>query len=631
MGNKMSSLPMQHHFPKNPLPVSHKRNAVWWLLLIATVIAGHELPKLLASTGAPTQSVSASIENQAFLALTFGKVSNHPGLAISVNSLKDDLNAIKQAGYHTLSLAQVNRWRTTNNESLPSNPVLLTFEEANRETIEIVDPLLARLGMTATVFVDVAELEQANIHLVSWHKLELMAKSGRWEIAVSACPNGDDQGFANPALLAQKLSQQRQRLEQRLQIPVLVADCSRAWNPAYGDGAVIWPQTLTEAGFSMGFVAAASGANYHVDSPANLKRIRVSRTWAPAELVSHLNNNQPRRTEFVDQFDSALSASAWIVDRGEMTLEPGNLRLTNSPNEQGALISLAGTEKWRDADVEVQLAALPTGQFWLSLRNDPHRASIRLGIANGQVLLQESLATDVHRQLASVDAADGPLRLRLRVVGKGAMAYLNDQPLTQRPIAMPEGAEQGPVSLAVWQPESETADLTEALVNLSKVIAKPLEAKAGIINPVLDENGWQRLHDSVDQLAVLSPQYFAWQDGKPQVLAAYDNALEIFARYHHLSFQPAVVINSQTPLSDAPLLAEQLINWASEPGFDGLNLVLNDSMFDDGWRAFLIDLIQRIRQTGKTLTVTLLDAKQQSQPMDANDFLWVVTSSPSIN
>jgi hypothetical protein len=54
-------------------------------------------------------------------------------------------------------------------------------------------------------------------------------------------------------------------------------------------------------------------------------------------------------------------------------------------------------------------------------------------------------------------------------------------------------------------------------------------------------------------------------------------------------------------------------------------------MFDDGWRAFLIDLIQRIRQTGKTLTVTLLDAKQQSQPMDANDFLWVVTSSPSIN
>ncbi len=627
----MSSLPMQHRFPKQPLPVSHKRNLIWWLLLIAAVITGHELPKLLASTGNQTQPVVTSIENQAFLALSFGKVSNTPGLAISVNSLKDDLNAIKQAGYHTLSLAQINRWRTSNKESLPSNPVLLTFEEANRETIEIVDPVLARLGMTATVFVDVAELEQANIHLVSWHKLELMAKSGRWEVAVSACPNGDDQGFANPVLLAQKLSQQRQRLEQRLQMPVLVADCSRAWNPAYGDGAVIWPQTLTEAGFTMGFVAAASGANYQVDSANHLKRIRVSRTWAPAELVSQLNNNQPRRTEFVDQFDSALSASAWIVDSGEMTIAPGNLRLTNSPNEQGALMSLAGTEKWRDADVEVQLATHPTGQFWLSLRHDTHHPSIRLGIANDQVLLQESLATDVHRQLASVDVSEGPLTLRLRVVGKGAMAYLNDQPLTNRPVAMPEGAEQGPVALAVWQPESETADLTEAVVNLSKVIAKPLVAKAGIITPVLDETGWQQLQDSVDQLAILSPQYFAWQDGKPQALAAYDNALEIFARYHQLSFQPAVVVDGQTPLSEAPLLADQLLNWASESGFDGLNLVLNDSMLNDGWRAFLTDLIQRIRQAGKTLTVTVLDVNQQSQSRDANHFLWVVASSSSIN
>jgi hypothetical protein len=208
---------------------------------------------------------------------------------------------------------------------------------------------------------------------------------------------------------------------------------------------------------------------------------------------------------------------------------------------------------------------------------------------------------------------------------------LNDQPLTNRPIAMPEGAEQGPVTLAVWQPESEIADLTEAVVNLSKVSAKPLAAKAGIISPVLDETGWQQLHDSVDQLAILSPQYFAWQDGKPQVLAAYDNALEIFARYHQLGFQPAVVVDRQTPLSDAPLLAAQLINWLSEPGFDGLNLVLNDSMLNDGWRAFLTDLIQRIRQAGKTLTVSLLDANQQSQPRDANQFLSVVTSSPSIN
>lgn len=624
----MSSLAMQQRFPKQPLSVSHKRNAIWWLVLIAAVMTGHQLPKLLASTSKQTPPISASIENQAFLALSFGKVSNKPGLAISASGLLDDLTAIKQAGYHTVGLAQVNRWRASNDESLPKKPVLLTFEEANRETIEIVDPLLAELGMTATVFVDVAELEQANIHLVSWHKLELMAKTGRWDVGISACPNGDDQGFANPALLAEKLAQQRQLLEQRLQMPVLVADCSRAWNPQYGDGSAVWPQTLTKAGLPIGFVAAASGANYHDDPQANFKRIRVLRAWSVSELLSQLNNHQPRRSELLDQFSSELSASAWIVDSGELFIEPSNLQLTNTPGEQGGLISLAGTEKWRDADVQVQLAAQPQGQFWLSVRNAIHQPVVRLGVANGQVLLQESVGTDVHRQLASVDIAEGGLNLRLRVVGQGAMAYLNDQPLLPRPIAMLETVKQGSVTLAVWQPELKSDQSAQALVNISQVSAKPIQSKTAIISPELDENAWQQLRQSADQLSTLSPNYFAWTKGKPQVLAAYDSALEIFAGYHQLKFQPALIIDQQTPFSEAPLLAEQIISWVNEPGFDGLNLVFNDSMLDDGWRAFFTDLIQRIRQTGKTLIVTPLD---QTQAAAVNDYLIVDADSSAIN
>jgi len=614
----MSRLSSQPHFPKQPLPVSHKPNAIWWLILIVAVITGHELPKWLASTSKQTLPLSASVENQAFLALSFGKVSKNPGLALSASGLLDDLTAIKQAGYQTVGLAQVNRWRASNDESLPNKPLLLTFEEANRETIEIVDPLLAELGMTATVFVDVAALEQANIHLVSWHKLALMAKTGRWEVGISACPNGDDQGLANPALLAEKLAQHRQLLEQRLQMPVLVADCSRAWNPEYGDGSAVWPQTLTKAGLSIGFVAAASGANYHDDPQANFKRIRVLSAWSVSELLSQLHNHQPRRAELVEQFSSELSASAWIVDSGELFIEPSHLQLTNTPGEQGGLISLAGTEKWRDADVQVQLTALPQGQFWLSVRNGIHQPVVRLGVANGQVLLQESVGTDIHRQLARVDIAEGGLNLRLRVIGHAVMAYLNNQPLLPRPIAMPKPVKQGSVALAVWQPELRNDQSAQALVNISKISAKPIESKIAIISPALDENGWQQLRQSADQLTTLSPKYFAWKKGKPQVLATYDSALAIFAGYHRLKFQPALVIDQQTPFSDTPLLAKQIISWVNQPGFDGLNLVFNDSLLDDGWRAFLTDLIQRIRQTGKTLIVTRLDVMHSAE---VNDYL----------
>lgn len=624
----MNSVVSQHHFSVQPLAVSHKRNVVWWLLLIIVVLIAHQSPSFLASADRQNKPLTTSIENQAFLVLVFGKVSNNPGLAISGSRLADDLIALKQAGFHTLELLQIQQWHSENQQPLPSKPLLLSFEEANRETIDIVDPLLAALGMTATVFVDVDQLEQANIHLVSWHQLELMAKSGRWQVGVSACPGGDDQGFANPAGLAQKLAQQRQRLEQRLQIPVLVADCSRAWNPQYGDGSIVWPQTLTQAGLPIGFVAAASAANYYDDPQTSFKRIRVSKAWTVEQLISQLNNHQPRHSELVDQFDSPQSAFAWIVDSGELTIQPRNLQLTNSLAEQGGLMTLAGSEKWRDADVEVQLKQLPEGQFWLSLRHGFNQPSIRLGVANGQVLLQESLANDVHRQLASLDVNHGELKLRLRVKGQGAMAYLNGQPLLSRPIAMPEGANQGPLALSVWQPERQFA---QAQVNIQQITAKPLKAKIGLLASILDENSWRQLHQTADQLTILSPHYFAWQDGKPQRLASYDQALEIFARYHQLKLQPALVIDPHTPFSDTPLLAEQINRWVNESGLDGLNLVINDSMLDDGWRAFLIDLVQRIRHIGKTLIVTQHSAALPITPSKIDQYLLLDADSALID
>ncbi|MEY4211287.1 MAG: hypothetical protein RLZ92_1668 [Pseudomonadota bacterium] len=618
----MSSVIMRHHFSVRPLPVSHKRNLLWWLVLITVVWFAHQSPRLSVSAGNQNQSSLTGIENQAFLALVFGKVSHNSDLAISARGFEEDLMAIKQAGYHTLGLTQVERWRSANNPSLPSKPLLLSFEEANRETIEIVDPLLADLAMTATVFVDVEQLEQANIHLVSWHQLELMAKSGRWEIGISACPGGDDQGFADPAALAQKLTRQRQLLEQRLQISVLVADCSRAWNSQYGDGSIIWSQTLNEAGLSIGFVASVAAANYYDDPQTSFKRMRVSKNWTAEQLINQLNNYQPRHSELIDQFDLPPSESAWIVDNGELIIQPRNLQLTNTVGEQGGLISLAGSEKWRDADVEVQLNQLPEGQFWLSLRHRVNQPTIRLGVANGQVLLQESLANDVHKQLASIDVSESRLNLRLRVIGQRATAFLNGQPLLSRPVVMPEGANQGALTLAVWQPQ-----FAQALVNINQISAKPIKAKTGLVSPLLDQNSWQQLRETADQLTTISPLYFAWQDNKLQQFARYDNALEIFARYHHLKFHPALVIDPHTPFSDTPLIAEQLSNWVNQAGFDGFNLVINDSMLDDGWRAFLIDLIQRIKQTGKTLIVTKQDAVQPQTPIRINNYLSVDTGS----
>ncbi len=614
-----------------PIHVSHWKNLGWWLLLISVLLAAHELPKYMVNfslpdTSANTTKVTGTEENEAFLALVFGKVSASHALAIPAKAFTDQLNALKQSGYSSVRLAQIQRWRESDVAPLPKKPILLTFEEANRETLEIADQLLLSLGMTGLVFVDTDLLDQANINLVSWHKLELMARSGRWEVGVSGCPNGVS---SNLAELPQRIIRQRNLLEHRLQIPVLTADCSRSWDAGQNDGASVWSDGLHLAGLRTGFVAAPFGANYRTDPEASLRRIRVSKTWGPADFLTQLANHAPRREAYMETFQSSQSVSAWVVDTGEIAVDNGHLRISTSDAEKGALMMLSGTEKWQDAEVEVQLSKQPEGQFWLSLRYGTKQPSVRLGIAEGQIILQEHDRNGVYRQLASQASPTADITLKLRMVGSRAIAYLNGQALLARPIALPEGADHGAFALAVWTKDgaAETIGASQASAEIVKVSAIPLFPKSAIIAASPSVQAWNQLRQHSEELTTVSPYYFTWQGSQAQASANNDNTLEIFARFHHLRFSPALFIDSDSPSSDQAKLTEQALIWLSNPSFDGLNIVINDAMAKDRWRTFLNELNQRVSQTGKSLTVTLLENTSQAFALSTHDPLLLVAAN----
>ncbi|MEE9344469.1 MAG: hypothetical protein V3U88_02565 [Methylococcales bacterium] len=693
--------PIKNSVQIQPLAISHWRNLIWWLIVICVVITIHGgsiLPGSASSPPAFIPSIQNDIEKEAFIALVFGKVSATDELAISASSLETQLKALKQSGYSSVRAEQVYRWRKTDDNPLPSQPVLLTFEEAHRETIEIADRVLTSVGMTALVFVDVNQLEQANIHLVSWHKLELLAKSGRWEIGISGCPSGNDQAFNSSTQQAQKIIQQRELLEHRLQIPIVTADCSRAWKSNDADGVAAWTQTLKAASMHIGFVTAPFGANYRNDPELNYRRIRVSRTWNQADLLSQLKNHAPRRVSFVDKFESDQSESAWSVDSGEISIKDGKLRIFNKNGEKGALITLSGTEQWQDADVEVQLQGQPEGQFWISLRQGTNKPFVRLGIAEGQVILQELDGIGLYRQLASRETPSGKITLRLRVVGLRAIGFLNEQPLLSRPVTMPEGSHHGTFALAVWNEaiEAESLESDKALVNLVnvsaipiftkdiivapkpgenvwtqphqqsedpsmasssdstwinaksqvrgvgplesnkasvslvKVSAAPIFTKGVIVAPTPGENVWTQLHQQSEDLFMISPSYFAWINGKPQVSRVNDKTIEIFARFHHLKILPALFIDEYTPLSDTITLTEQVLTWVMNTSYDGINIVLKKTMAEGEWQTLLSDLNHRMSIVGKTLTVTMLDNKKQPITATDNDQLLLIAADAGL-
>ncbi|GAB6141630.1 hypothetical protein JCM14076_23590 [Methylosoma difficile] len=618
-----------------PVHVSHWENLVWWLFLICLILAVHELPKFMVNLSLPAAtSTNTSIEtgkekeDEAFLALVFGKVSASHALAIPATAFAAQLNALQQSGYSSVRLSDIQHWRENDAASLSRKPVLLTFEEANRETLEIADKLLLSLRMTALVFVDTDLLDQANINLVSWHQLELMARSGRWEVGISGCPNSNGE-YTDPVLLAERINRQRKSLEHHLQMPVLTADCSRSWHPEQNDGASVWSQGLHLAGLQTGFVAAPFGANYRTDPETNLRRIRVAKSWSQADFLAQLANHAPRREAYSDTFQSTQSATAWVVDTGDIAVDNGHLRLLTMNGEKGALMTLSGTEKWQDAEVEVQLSGQPEGQFWLSLRYGTKQPSVRLGIAEGQIILQEYDSNGVYRQLASQVSPTADNTLKLKMVGARAIAYLNGQALLARPIALPEGADHGAFALAVWNKdgEAETLESGQASAEIVKVSATPLFPKSAILAALPGEEAWNQLRQHSEELTTLSPHYFTWQDSKAQASATNDTTLEIFARFHHLRFSPALFIDSNTPLADRAALSEQALLWVKNPAFDGLNIVINHAMAKEGWRTFLNELNQRVSQTGKSLTVTLLANSTQAFSLSENDPLLLITAN----
>lgn len=488
--------------------------------------------------------------------------------------------------------------------------------------------MLETLGMTAVVFVDVDQLDQSNIHLVSWHQLELMSKSGRWEVGICGCPNVDEQATTSPDSLSQRLTQQRKRLEHRLDVHIVTADCPRTRDSSNVSAADVWTQALKNAALQTGFVAAPPGANYRNDSESNFRRIRVSKNWDSTDMFAQLENHAPRRTYFVDNFPSDQSASAWVVDTGEIALEKGSLRIFNQIGEKGALITLSGTEKWQDADVEVQLKGQQKGQFWMYLRHETGRPSVRLGVSEGRTMLQISDGMGVHRQLVNRRLPSGAITLRLRVVGTRATAYLNGQPLLKRPTAMPKGADHGGFALAVWDKYGRegVVESGKASTFLVKVSANPLFAKSGIVAASPGDAGWEKIRRQAKDLSTLSPSYFSWKDGKPRTTKFYDGLFLFFARFHRLRLLPALFIDEATPLTDAEALTDQALTWAKDPSYDGLNIVLKKTMAEAQWRTFIIQLNQRMVKMGKTLAVTLLDSNALPMTTVEKDELLLVAA-----
>jgi hypothetical protein len=219
---------------------------------------------------------------------------------------------------------------------------------------------------------------------------------------------------------------------------------------------------------------------------------------------------------------------------------------------------------------------------------------------------QESDGKETH-QLGRRTTATRRVKLGLRVIGSRAIATVDGVPLLDRPAEIPAALERGPLALAVWDPDGGAA------VRLARIEAKPLLRQYGIVGARPSAEAWEELRHRVDELAALSPRYFAWRGNRGVETGERDEAMVIFAGLHRLKLLPAVQMEVDlSGLHDTAALDSQLVRWASGPGFRGLNLIVDGRIAGDpGWSAFFAGLRQKLALHDEELALTVVGGSPQ--------------------
>ena len=108
--------------------------------------------------------------------------SRHDGYSISQRTFAGQMQMLKLAGFHTISIAQYGSFQDGDSSGLPVRPILLTFDDGRLDSYRGAANVLAREGFKATMFVITGPMTDGNPEYLDWSELRRMRNSGRWDV-----------------------------------------------------------------------------------------------------------------------------------------------------------------------------------------------------------------------------------------------------------------------------------------------------------------------------------------------------------------------------------------------------------------------------------------------------------------
>lgn len=300
---------------------------------------------------------------------------DNPALAETIHvttaALRVQLKALRDAGYVAIGIDQAAAW-FRGEKGLPSKPVLITFDDARLDSFLGADPILAKLGMRATMFAPLSNVDGGFPGFASWDELARYQATGRWDIQAHADQGHkliptDGEGRRGIFLVNRRWNEREKRPETeaewrsrvesdyvsvRTKLRDRLGASSAAFAFPEGDygqmvsnepAAVDVNLRACRRNFSLCFHQDPYGVNVRGQDPSQAVRVEPRNDWSGPQLLQLLTDQNPsataRRTLALEASwdDKPYEALRWVAENRRAGVSPAFSAL-----DEGRVLFAAG-------------------------------------------------------------------------------------------------------------------------------------------------------------------------------------------------------------------------------------------------------------------------------------------------
>ncbi len=260
--------------------------------------------------------------------LLYHGLGDHPrSESLPVALFESQLKALRDAGYTAVTVRDLARM-IEGRQPFPAQPIVITFDDARRDSFQLGDPLLAKYRMNATMFVPTARIVDGHPFFADWDLIRQYVGTGRWDLQAHGHQahdpiSIDEAGQLGGFLVNRQWLEAEARLETQqeyadrlehdyqetirlltrnvpgLEVVGYAFPFSEAGQETIGNepAAADFNERFLFRSFRYGFVQDQIGYNeVGSTAPTMLRRLNVPRSWDGQKLLKHLATRHPRHS-----------------------------------------------------------------------------------------------------------------------------------------------------------------------------------------------------------------------------------------------------------------------------------------------------------------------------------------------